>query len=94
MLENGAATLSMLTAKSICIAINSFKKYPKTILFSGGGRKNKFIIDCIKKISKCSINLIDEFNFNGDFIESQTFAYLAIRSYLKKIYYSTKHNRS
>ena len=28
-LKDGAATLSMLTVESICIAINSFKKYPK-----------------------------------------------------------------
>ena len=26
---------------------------------------------------------IDEFNFDGDFIESQAFGYLAIRSYLE-----------
>ena len=26
---------------------------------------------------------IDEYNFDGNFIESQAFAYLAIRSYLK-----------
>ena len=30
------------------------------------------------------INLIDNFNIDGDFIESQAFAYLSIRSYLKK----------
>ena len=83
-LEDGCATLSMLTAMSICMAIRSFDEDPNTILFSGGGRKNKFIIDNIKKIIKKQIYLIDEFNFNGDFIESQAFAYLAIRSYLKK----------
>ena len=27
--------------------------------------------------------LIDDYGINGDFIESQAFAYLAIRSYLK-----------
>ena len=57
---------------------------PNSILFSGGGRKNEFIIDNIKKVIRKPVNLIDEFNFNGDFIESQAFAYLAIRSYLKK----------
>ena len=31
-----------------------------------------------------AFQIIDEFGFNGDFIESQGFAYLAIRSYLKK----------
>ena len=74
----------MLTVKSICMAINSFSKSPNTILISGGGRKNKFIIENIKKILKKPIYLIDKFNFNGDFVESQAFAYLAIRSYLKK----------
>ena len=83
-LKDGCATLSMLTVRSICVAINSFSKSPNTILFSGGGRKNEFIIDNIKKITKKSIHLIDEFDFNGDFIESQAFAYLAIRSCLKK----------
>ena len=30
------------------------------------------------------MKLIEKINFNGDFIESQAFAYLAIRSFLKK----------
>ena len=83
-LQDGLATLSMLTVESIIMAINSFEKYPNKILVSGGGRKNKFIFNNIKKNIKSSILLIDEFNFDGDFIESQAFAYLAIRSYLKK----------
>tara|TARA_B100000470_G_C19760446_1_gene378088 strand:+ start:128 stop:1231 length:1104 start_codon:yes stop_codon:yes gene_type:complete len=83
-LADGCATLSMLTVKTICIGINSFKDKVNTIIISGGGRKNNFIINNIKKILNRSINLIDEYNFNGDFIESQAFGYLAIRSYLKK----------
>ena len=48
----------------------------------GGGRKNNFLV---KKLIKESnrVKLIDEFKVDGDFIESQAFAYLAIRSYLK-----------
>ena len=34
-----------------------------------------------KKINK-KISLIDNFKINGDFIESQAFAYLAVRCYL------------
>ena len=91
-LEDGCATLSMLTVKSICMALHSFKNLPNLILLSGGGRKNKYIFDNIKKEFGNSIMLIDDFNLkkdfsaglNGDFIESQAFAYLAIRSYLKK----------
>jgi len=90
--EDGCATLSMLTVKSIVSAINNFKNQPNLILFAGGGRKNKYIFNKIKEEFGNSIMLIDDFNLkgdfsaglNGDFIESQAFAYLAIRSYLKK----------
>lgn len=83
-LEDGCATLSMFTVESICLAVKSLDTKPNKILFTGGGRKNKFIINSIRKKLNIPIFLIDEFNLDGDFIESQTFAYLAIRSYLKK----------
>ena len=82
----------MLTVKSIVSAINNFRNQPNLILFARGGRKNKYIFDNIKEEFGNSIMLIDDFNLkgdfsaglNGDFVESQAFAYLAIRSYLKK----------
>jgi anhydro-N-acetylmuramic acid kinase len=38
-----------------------------------------------KKLPKdISLNLIDDYKVDGDFVESQAFAYLAIRSFLKK----------
>jgi anhydro-N-acetylmuramic acid kinase len=83
-LEDGSTTLSILTVETICLAIKSLKVLPNIIILSGGGRKNKFIIENIKKRINKSINLIDEFNFDGDFIESQAFAYLAIRSFYNK----------
>ena len=57
----------------------------KNFIICGGGRKN---ITLIKKIGqymrneKLVINDIDNFKFNGDFIESQAFAYLAVKSFL------------
>ena len=49
------------------------------------GRKNLALVNHIKKLLKYKIKLIDEFSVDGDFIESQAFAYLSIRSYLNKI---------
>ena len=45
----------------------------------------EFDTDLINKIKENNITfkLIDDFDIDGDFIESQAFAYLAIRSYLK-----------
>ena len=44
------------------------------------------MIDCIKKneidFLNVSIEEVDKYNVDGDFVESQAFAYLAIRSYL------------
>ncbi len=76
-LEDGAATLTEFTAQ-----ILSKKFFNKNIYVSGGGRKNKFLITRLEKILKIKIKLIDDISINGDFVESQAFAYLAIRSYL------------
>ena len=53
------------------------------IILCGGGRKNKFLIKKIKKKIPYKVLLIDDYGINGDFVESQAFAYLAIRSFLK-----------
>jgi len=43
-----------------------------------------YLIKFLKKLTHKKITLIDKYNIDGDFIESQAFGYLAIRSYLKK----------
>ena len=76
-LEDGAATLTEYTAEILS------KKIPNHEVFlCGGGRKNKYLIDRIRNKIKTKIILIDKINIDGDFVESQAFAYLAIRSIL------------
>ena len=63
----------------------------RNILICGGGRKNTLLINLIKKnlTKKYKLILIDDYGVNGDFVESQAFAYLAIRSYKKlPLYFS------
>ncbi len=83
-LEDSTKTLSELTAVTVIKALNFFNTKPKEIILCGGGRKNKYIFERIKKLSDITTNDIDEYKINGDFIESQAFAYLAIRSFLNK----------
>jgi len=83
-LEDSITTLSELTALTIVNSLNFFSNKPGEIILCGGGRKNKYIYERIKKISKISTLIIDDYQVNGDFIESQAFAYMAIRSFLKK----------
>ena len=79
-LEDGAATLIEYTTE---ILYEHLKGAEKNIIITGGGRKNKFLVKSIEKKINNSLNLIDDFGINGDFVESQAFAYLAIRSFLK-----------
>jgi len=81
-LEDGAATLTEFTSQIIISAIKAADRYKEKIVLCGGGRKNNFLVEKLKDESN-RIKLIDEYEVDGDFVESQAFAYLAIRSYLK-----------
>jgi len=83
-LKDSVATLAELTSLTTVNALNFFKLKPIEIILCGGGRKNKYIFERLKKLSNIKISNIDNYKVNGDFIESQAFAYLAIRSFLKK----------
>ena len=82
-LEDGAATLTEYTAFIISEFINGTPADLRRVIVCGGGRKNKFLLKRISKKLKYSLQQIDNFGIDGDFVESQAFAYLAIRSYLK-----------
>ena len=86
--EDGAATLTDLSGTIIAGGLSSLlsNKINKSckVLVSGGGRKNKSLIQNLdSRISKnLVIELIDDFGVDGDYVESQAFAFLAIRSFL------------
>ena len=88
-LEDGAATLTDFTASIIGAALTSilsnFKNKISKILVCGGGRKNQFLIEKIKKntFQNFAIQSIDDYGVDGDYVESQAFAFLAIRSIKK-----------
>jgi len=81
-LEDGAATLTEFTNKIIISAIKTENRYKEKIILCGGGRNNSYLVEKLKRESN-RIKLIDEYKIDGDFVESQAFAYLAIRSFLK-----------
>ena len=89
-LEDGCSTITKFSAYLIAEALKKLdgeKKDLKEInILCGGGRKNKFLVENIKNFvldKEIEFKNIDEYEFKGDYIESQAFAYLAIRSYLK-----------
>ena len=88
-LEDGCATITNFTAYLIAKGIgysNNDKSKNIKYLLCGGGRKNNFLIKCIKDYlsnqTNLSLDIIDDYEYDGDYIESQAFGYLAIRSFL------------
>ena len=88
--HDGCATVTNFTAFLIAEGIKYINQNKKNVfnryLICGGGRKNIFLIDSIRDYLSSSNNVIiesiDNYNLNGDYIESQAFGYLAIRTLL------------
>ncbi len=84
-LENGAATITNFTAKLIVdgmryIQRNNLSQISKWLV-CGGGRKNKYLLEIIKNsFDGLNLDTIENYEIDGDFIESQAFAFLAIRT--------------
>ena len=88
-LEDGATTLTDFTARVIGSALLSLLSNVNNklwkVLVCGGGRKNHVLIEKIKKntLKNIVIQPIDDYGIDGDFVESQAFAFLALRSIFK-----------
>ncbi|MDC2974289.1 anhydro-N-acetylmuramic acid kinase [Candidatus Pelagibacter sp.] len=82
--EDAVATLTYFTALIISKNLKKNINNNVGIILCGGGRKNQTLVRNLENLTNFKIKLIDDFNINGDFIESQAFAYLSIRSFLNK----------
>ena len=86
-LQDGAATLTEFTARiigeSLSLSLNNKELIIRDIIICGGGRKNKILLASIKKYlpANTNIKMLDDYGIDGDFVESQAFAFLAIRTY-------------
>jgi anhydro-N-acetylmuramic acid kinase len=78
--EDGAATLSAFSVLSIGKAREHFPEAAKRWLVTGGGRHNDTIMAMLDLHVGGGVDPIEEINCNGDALEAQAFAFLAIRS--------------
>ncbi|GJL84996.1 MAG: anhydro-N-acetylmuramic acid kinase [Micavibrio sp.] len=78
---DGAATLSVFTAETIIAALDHMPQKPQAWYVTGGGRKNKMIMQYLKTHLK-NVAPVEDLGWNGDALEAEGFAYLAVRSLL------------
>jgi anhydro-N-acetylmuramic acid kinase len=77
---DGAATLTAFTAASIARAREYFPEPATTWIVCGGGRHNKFLMDQLRARVNAPVLSAEEAGWNGDSMEAEAFAYLAMRS--------------
>lgn len=78
---DAAATLTEFTAQAIVKAMDCFPNPPKQWLVAGGGRHNAALMERLsEKID--NIQSVESIGWEGDALEAQAFAFLAVRSKL------------
>lgn len=80
-LEDGAATLAAFTVQSILLSTKHFPEPPQRWIIAGGGRHNPVIMESLRQ-QLGEVLSADQAGWDGDALEAQAFAFLAIRSYL------------
>ncbi len=79
-LEDGAATITAFTVQSIVKSFEQFSALTKNLYVGGGGRHNKHMMNCLNDALDCNVHMVEALGWNGDALEAQGFAYLAVRS--------------
>jgi anhydro-N-acetylmuramic acid kinase len=79
-LHDGAATLTEMTAAATAAAVRHFPAPPLEWLICGGGRRNPALMGALRRRLSAPVHPVEEVGWNGDALEAQAFAYLAVRS--------------
>ncbi len=80
--EDGAATLTAFSAAAIGRVLPHFPETPALWVASGGGRKNATLLAMISERVGAPVLAAEEFGFDGDGLEAEAWAFLAVRSRL------------
>ncbi len=77
---DGAATLAAFTVEATVAALRHVAERPKRWLVGGGGRRNAFLVRRLADRLEVPVEPVEAIGFDGDAIEAQCFAYLALRN--------------
>lgn len=79
--EDGAATLTALTARAIAAARAHLPQAPKAWIVCGGGRLNSTLMRELRAaLTGATVITAEDAGWRGDFVEAEAMAYLAVRA--------------
>jgi anhydro-N-acetylmuramic acid kinase len=79
-LEDGAATLTEMTAAAVAAATRHFPAIVALWLVTGGGRHNPALMEALARRLNVAVQAVEAVGWQGDALEAQAFGYLAVRS--------------
>jgi anhydro-N-acetylmuramic acid kinase len=80
-IENGAATLTALTAAAVATIVPRLPRPPATWLAAGGGARNPTLMRMLgERLAPAHIETAHAVGWSVDSLEAQAFAFLAVRS--------------
>ena len=79
---DGAASLTAFTAQSIAKARDYCPQMPFMWVITGGGRRNLTLMSMLRKAIPAMVVTAEEAGLNGDLMEAEAWAYLAVRAHL------------
>jgi len=80
---DGAATLTTMTVRAIVEGLRLLPRAPRHLYLTGGGRHNGTMLRWLREQSGLPVSQVGVLGWNGDALEAEAFAYLAVRSKLR-----------
>jgi len=77
--EDACATLTAIAAASVAKGMEHCPSPPTRVLVTGGGRHNKAMMAMLAALLDCPVQPVEDVGLDGDMLEAQAFAYLAVR---------------
>ncbi|WP_041794775.1 anhydro-N-acetylmuramic acid kinase [Pararhodospirillum photometricum] len=78
---DGAATLAAFTVAAVAQALSWMPRPPALWLVCGGGRHNPVLMAGLAEALGCPVRPVESEGWNGDALEAQAFAFLAVRAH-------------
>lgn len=76
---DAVATLTGMSAAGVVQGMEHCPKPPARVLVTGGGRRNPVLMEMLRVSLDCPVDPVETVGLDGDMLEAQAFAYLAVR---------------
>ncbi|MBE3638753.1 anhydro-N-acetylmuramic acid kinase [Mangrovicoccus algicola] len=77
---DAAATLVRIAAEAVAAGMAWCPSVPARLLVTGGGRHNRAMMAALAELLPCEVVPVEAAGLDGDMLEAQAFAYLAVRA--------------